>query len=67
MRGFVLNRVEDETGISGIGIIAEGVQFSNGRCVLSWLTQLTSTAIYDSIEQLEAIHGHQGKTKVEWT
>ncbi len=66
MRLFVLNRVEDATGVSGTGIIAEGVQLTNGRCVLSWMTQHTSTGIYDNIEELEKIHGHQGMTKVEW-
>ncbi len=66
MKRFQLVREEDETGISGTGVVAEGVQSTNGKCVLFWLSELKSVAIYDSIEELEAIHGHQGKTKVVW-
>jgi hypothetical protein len=66
MRRFVLNRLEDETKISGTGIVAEGIQFSNGRCSMCWVTQWCSIAIYDSIEELQAIHGHNGKTLIQW-
>ena len=66
MRNFWLERIEDESGVSGIGKVAEGVQFSNGKCVLVWLTQFKSVAVYDSIEELENIHGHNGKTVIVW-
>ncbi len=67
MRTFDLNRVEDETGVSGTGIIAEGVEFTNGTCALVWLTEVHSiAAIYDSIDTLVKIHGHGGMTIVEW-
>ncbi|KKK53725.1 hypothetical protein LCGC14_3091910 [marine sediment metagenome] len=67
MRTFNLNRVEDETGVSGTGIIAEGVEFTNGTCALVWLTEVHSiAAIYDSIDTLVKIHGHGGMTIVEW-
>lgn len=66
MKQFKLNRLEDATGISGEGIIAEGIQFSDGRCVLRWLTEITSIGIYDSIDDVEFIHGHDGKTVIEW-
>ena len=66
MRRFVLNRVEDETGLSGMGIVAEGVQFSRGKVALTWLTQFTSIVIYDGMDQVEAIHEHNGKTRIEW-
>lgn len=61
---FWLDRVEDESGISGIGRVAEGVIFSTGHCVLNWLTLNRSLAIYDNIKVVEAIHGHNGKTKI---
>lgn len=63
MRRFELHRIEDKTGISGTGRIAEGVLFSDGRCVMRWLTQYRSMGVYDSIQDLEAIHGHGGTTK----
>ena len=66
MRTFLLRRTEDESGISGTGDVAEGIEFSNGKCVICWITQYRSVAVYDSIRELESIHGHDGKTKVIW-
>lgn len=65
-RRFVLRRIEDVSGVSGVGIVAEGVVFSDGIAVLRWTVALSSTAVYASIEELEAIHGHNGATRVEW-
>ncbi len=65
-RRFVLVRYEDESGVSGTGVVAEGVQFSTGRCVLAWVTRFRSLAIYNSIEEIRDIHGHDGKTHVSW-
>lgn len=62
----MLVRDEDETGIAGKGVVAEGVQFSNGICAMSWLTAMHSTGIYPNVAQLEAIHGHNGRTKVRF-
>lgn len=66
MKQFTLERSEDVSGTSGIGTVAEGVIFENGKVVLSWLTGLTSIAIYDSILVLEQIHGHEGRTKIKY-
>lgn len=66
MRRFHLQRNEDETGVSGTGVVAEGVQFTDGRCTIRWRTARASTADYDSITDLEEIHGHQGRTVVVW-
>jgi hypothetical protein len=66
MRRFVFNRSEDETGISGTGTVAGGVQFPDGTVVMRWVTASASTGVYDSIEDVVTIHGHGGKTVVEW-
>jgi len=66
MRRFQLHREVDETGISGTGIIAEGVEFTDGTASLRWLSEFKSTAVYASMTDLEAIHGHQGQTKIVW-
>ncbi len=66
MRRFILVREEDPTGISGTGVITEGIEFLNGKCVLSWLTEYTSVAVYDDVETLMAIHGHDGFTLLHW-
>lgn len=66
MRRFELHRDEDATGVSGVGRVAQGVEFDNGFCALTWLTAHTSVAFYPSIESLEAIHGHGGRTRIAW-
>lgn len=66
MKRFVLVRDEDISGVSGVGVVAEGVEFTGGRCALHWLSPLTSVSVYDSIEVLIGVHGHEGRTKVKW-
>ena len=65
-RRFVLNRKEDECRVSGTGLVAEGVQFSSGRCVIAWLTGTPSIDVYESVADVEKVHGHGGKTVIEW-
>ena len=65
-RRFVLNRSKDESGISGTGIVAEGLQYSSKKCVISWLSDTPSIEIYDSIDEVKRIHGHQGETQIKW-
>jgi hypothetical protein len=64
MRLFYLRRDEDLSGVSGTGIVAEGVQFTDGTCAMRWLTATASTAVYASIKDLTWIHGHNGATHV---
>lgn len=66
MKLFYLERTEDESGVSGVGKVAEGVMFSNGKCTISWLTKATSITVYDDLPTLENIHGHDGKTLVKF-
>lgn len=64
MQTFVLDRVVDETGVSGTGVVAEGVIFSNGWVALTWLTETTSVVFYPNIQAVQKIHGHGGKTRL---
>ena len=66
MQNFVLERDYDVSGVSGTGRVAEGVVFTNGRAVMTWLTEYSSIAIYNSIEELVQIHSHGGATRVVW-
>jgi len=65
-RRFLLVRHEDRSGVSGTGVVAEGVQFSTGKCVIAWISEYPSYAIYDGIDVLEHVHGHDGLTQVHW-
>jgi len=64
IRRFHFLRLEDQSGVSGCGIVAEGCIFSNGKVAVEWLSNHASTALYDSISDVEFIHGHCGKTKI---
>jgi len=65
-RRFQLKRLEDASDVSGIGYVAEGVQFADGTCVIKWKTSTSSIGIYHSDVEMIHIHGHGGKTVIEW-
>lgn len=64
MRLFKLQRNEDESGVSGTGVVAEGVEFSNGMCAITWLTPYRCVNVYENIKTLETVHSHGGKTRI---
>ena len=66
MQTFVLVRDSDPTGISGTGVVAEGVVFSDGTVAMRWTSEHTSTAIYRSVEDVATIHGHEGATRIAY-
>jgi hypothetical protein len=63
----VLDRDEDVTGVSGTGVVAEGIQFSDGTVALRWVVgEHRSTVFWPNIEAVKAIHGHDGRTHVRF-
>lgn len=66
IRRFQVVRDHDISGVSGTGVVAVGAQLPSGRVIIEWTVKYTSIAIYNDIGTLEAIHGHEGKTKVVW-
>ena len=66
MRRFFLARDVDISGVSGTGVIAEGVRWTDGSAVIHWLGVWPTTTLHQSIESVEAIHGHDGATRIEW-
>lgn len=65
-RRFELHRDADETGVSGTGVVASGLCWADGRAAIRWHTPLRSTTAYESMADVEAIHGHGGKTRIVW-
>lgn len=74
-RRFEMVRSEDESGVSGTGTVAVGVEFPSGLVELEWLNHendRVQTAfnghstypggIHDALE----VHGHGGRTEVHW-
>ena len=73
MRRFQIRRTIDHSGVSGRGIVAEGIIFTSGSVVISWLVPPTGMtrvpkglAVYEDVPHLVAIHGHGGDTVVEY-
>ena len=70
LRRFVLRRAVDPTGVSGPGLIAAGVQFPNGRCVLQWAATDAGAddgfCSHRDVAAVVATHGHRGATVLEW-
>lgn len=64
MKFFWLKRNEDVSGTSGVGIVAEGVIFSNGCCSLHWLSKYSTVTYFQSMDDLKAIHEHNGATEI---
>ena len=66
-RQFYLVRHKDLTGKSGEGIIAEGIQWSGGTAELHWLTDWETFVHWPGgVEEILAVHGHEGATVVRW-
>lgn len=67
MRTFHLQRDEDISGVSGTGRVAEGCQFSDGQVCIRWIVgEHVSTVVWPDIAGVEAIHGHNGATRIVW-
>jgi len=63
---FQLERDEDITGVSGTGVVAEGIEFSDGVVCLHWISSWPSSIVhYDrGMDSVQHVHGHDGKTRI---
>ena len=66
LKRFHLERAKDMSGISGVGVVAFGVLFGDGKIALHWEGNHSSLNIYNSVDDLIYIHGHDGSTKIIW-
>ncbi len=63
--GHIL-RNEDLHGVSGTGKVAEIIEFSNGICVVSWISAHSSTNFYNCVKDVLSVHSHSGRSLVIW-
>jgi len=65
---FVLARTQDISGVSGTGIVANGILFPDGHAAIHWTGSRypTTTPHPDGMESVLAVHGHGGATRVVW-
>ena len=69
---FTICRQNDESGVSGTGVVIEGVQYATGQVVLHWLTPAPrgSIAIFESLEDFRRVHVSphpSNKTIITWS
>jgi len=58
IRTFTIARQYDETGVSGVGVVIEGVVLATGQTIIHWLTPAPrgALAIFDSMDDFTKIH-----------
>jgi hypothetical protein len=62
---FVLVRHHDVSGVSGTGIVAQGVIWDDGTATIKWRgPHATVTHHAGGIDSVRAIHGHDGSTVI---
>lgn len=49
-RRFELHRFEDISGVSGTGIVADGVQFPDGVVAMRWRSDFPTSVVYAAVE-----------------
>ncbi len=68
IRTFTIARQSDETGISGVGVVIEGVVLATGQAIIHWLTPAPrgALAIFDSMDDFIKIHirPHPGNASI---
>jgi hypothetical protein len=66
MRTFWLLRHHDVSGVTGEGIVAQGVEFDDHTVSLRWHGTRASTNNYKTIDDVIAVHCHGDKSEVVW-
>lgn len=68
MRRFYLIRDVDITGVSGTGVVAEGVLFSDDSVILRWLGDWPTSVVFHDrgIMAVRHVHGHEGATRISF-
>jgi len=58
IRTFTVYRDDDQTGVSGTGVVIEGVKLATGQAIIHWLypTPRGGIAIFDSMDDFIKVH-----------
>ena len=72
-RPLALVRHDDPSRVSGVGVVATGVVWPDRRAVFRWsgarppaghTAPVRQLCLFDSVDEISAVHGHQGATSV---
>ncbi|MFD9569955.1 hypothetical protein ACFWBI_08935 [Streptomyces sp. NPDC059982] len=66
-RRFHLLRHHDVTGVSGEGIVADGILWPDGTASVRWRGEHPSVVFWDQGQlSVDHVHGHGGHTEIVW-
>ena len=68
-RVFKMVRNADETGVSGTGVVGDGVEFPNGMVAFCWRSKTPSVNTYRSFVEFKHVHidAHPNNdTEIHW-
>lgn len=65
-RLFWLARDVDVTGVSGVGVVADGAVWPDGTVSVRWRGDGPSIVFWDSMSDVERRHCHGGATRIVW-
>lgn len=70
MKAYYLRRLEDVSGQSGCGRVAQVAEFDDGTAVLHWnrganTSGVSSTEVFACVADLLRVHGHEGRSLLE--
>ncbi|MBM0235942.1 hypothetical protein JNW88_00370 [Micromonospora sp. ATA32] len=65
-RRFELHRDHDVSGVSGTGVVADGVRWPDGSVSIRWRGERPSIVFWHSLADAEQVHGHGGATRFMW-
>ncbi|MBP2704443.1 hypothetical protein JOL79_11520 [Microbispora sp. RL4-1S] len=63
---FQLVRQVDVTGVSGTGVVADGVLWPDGTVSIRWRGDKPSVVFWQDLAHAVHVHGHGGLTRVVW-
>lgn len=66
---FSLIRKNDVSGVSGTGLVVDGVIFVDGKTVVNWRSDTPSICIYNTFDEFKKIHidSHpKNRSKIVW-
>lgn len=58
IRTFTVFRNQDESGVSGVGVVIEGVKLATGQTIIHWLypPPRGGIAVFDSMDDFIKVH-----------
>lgn len=66
MSEAILQRLKDPSGVSGTGAVADIYEAPDGAVAIRWRGPRPSWGLWSDIRDLEAIHGHNGSSLVQY-